>query len=48
MLKQSECSVSQGLLQKFYKLNKEVSTCENNHVVGRVFCVTPHLDQTLG
>jgi tRNA A37 methylthiotransferase MiaB len=48
MPKQSECSVSQRLLQKFYKLNKDVSTCKNNHVVGRVLCVTPHLDQTLG
>lgn len=33
--KQSEYSVSQRLLQKFYKLNKEVSTCKNNHVVCR-------------
>lgn len=48
MPKQSEYSASQRLLQKFYKLNKEVSTCKNNHVVGRVLCVTPHLDQTLG
>ena len=48
MPKQSEYSVSQRLLQKFYKLNKEVSTCKNNHVVGRVFGVTPHLDQTRG
>jgi tRNA A37 methylthiotransferase MiaB len=46
--KQGEYSVSQRLLQKFYKLNEEVSTCKSNHVVGRVFCVTPHLDQTLG